>query len=84
MPIALKHQTRGQFLARLRADMRDSIGNRTVHVADRIMAMVGTGDLTDTEVRNEFGYSVAQWNTAKARFNALINARRTLRAAVGE
>ncbi len=84
MALVLKHQSRGQFLTRLRADVRDSTGARTVHLADRIIAMIDAGDLTDAELRAQFGYTVAQWNAAKARFNTLINARRTLAAAQGE
>lgn len=84
MALILKHQTRNQFRARLRADMRDSLGNRTVHLADRIMALISAGDLSDAEMRAEFGLTNQQWNNAKARFNALIDARRTLRAAQGE
>jgi hypothetical protein len=84
MPLNLKHQTRAEFRRRLRADMRDSIGSRTVHLADKIMAMVSDGDLTEAEMRAEFGFTAAQWNAAKVRFNNLINARRTLRAAQGE
>lgn len=84
MPLVLKHQTRSQFRARLRADIRDSVGSRTVHLAGRLMALISDGNLADTEMRNEFGYNAAQWNAAKVRFNALINARRTLRGAVGE
>lgn len=84
MPLVLKHQTRGQFLARLRADMRDSIGNRTVHVADRIVALIDAADLTDAEVRAAFALSSGQWTAAKNRFRNYGTARRTLRAAVGE
>lgn len=84
MPLTLKHQTRAQFRQRLRADMRDSIGPRTVHLADRIIAMVSDGDLTDAEMRAEFGLTNAQWTAAKVRFNRLVDARRTLRAAQGE
>jgi hypothetical protein len=84
MALNLKHQTRAQFRARLRADMRDSIGNRTVHLADRIIAMIQAGDLTDLEMRNEFGLTNVQWTAVKTRFNNLIDARRTIRAAVGE
>ncbi len=84
MPLILKHQSRLQFLTRLRADMRDSTGGRTVHLADRIIAMISDGDLTDAELRAQFGLTVAQWNATKARFNTLISARRTLAAAQGE
>ena len=84
MPLILRHQSLADFRARLRADMRDSSGGRTVHLADRIMAMIQDGDLTDAELRAAFGRTPAQWAALKNKFNTLVNARRTLRGAVGE
>lgn len=84
MALILKHQTRAQFLARLREDYRGSERDRTVHLGDRVLAMIGSGDLTDAELRAAFGLSVAQWAAAKARMQTRVNARQTIRAAVGE
>ena len=84
MALILKHQSRDAFLTRLRDDVRDAAGSRMVHLASRILALIDAGDLTDVELRAKFGKTVAQWNTAKARWQSLVAARNTIRGAVGE
>lgn len=84
MALLLKHQTVGDFIARLREAYRDSQGERTVQLARFIVARVDAGDLTDAELREAFGKTVSQWNTMKTKLRGLQNARNQILSAIGE
>lgn len=84
MALLLKHQTVGDFTARLREAYRDSQGERTIQLARFIVARVDAGDLTDAELREAFGKTVAQWNSMKNKLRGLQNARAQLMSAIGE
>ena len=84
MPLTIKHQSRDEFLTRLREDARNATGSRMVYLAERVLALISAGDLTDVELRAKFGKTVAQWASFKTRLQGLITARNTIRGAVGE
>ena len=84
MALLLKHQTVGDFIARLREAYRDSQGERTVKLARFVIARVDAGDLTDAELREAFGRTNAQWNSMKSKLRGLQNARAQLMSAIGE
>ena len=84
MALLLKHQTVGDFIARLREAYRDSQGDRTVQLARFMVARAEAGDLTDAELREAFGKTVAQWNSMKTKLRGLKNARAQLMSAIGE
>lgn len=84
MALLLKHQTVGDFIARLREAYRDSQGDRTVQLARFIIARVDAGDLTDAELREAFGKTVAKWNSTKTKLRGLQNARAQIMSAIGE
>lgn len=84
MALLLKHQTVGDFVARLREAYRESQGERTVKLARFIVARVDAGDLTDVELREAFGKTTAQWNTMKTKLRGLQNSRNQILSAIGE
>ena len=67
--IELKHQTRDEFLNRLREDYRNSSGERTVYLASFISKGLSSGDLTDAEVRAKFGST--GWADVRTRLNKM-------------
>lgn len=84
MPLNLKHQSTSQFVTRLREAYRNADPERVISLANFIILKVQSGDLTEAELRTAFGKSTSQWTAFKNRMNALINARNTVRSAVGE
>lgn len=84
MDISLKHQTREQFLARLRQEFAASERERCVYLGGRVLSWVQAGDLTDAECRAAWGKTVGQWNALKAAMQSRATARNTVRSAVGE
>lgn len=84
MALLLKHQTKEQFIARLREEYRNSEGERTIQLGKFIVAKLGTNDFSDIEMRAAFGLTTAQWNTLKTKLNARVTASNTVRTALGE
>lgn len=84
MALLLKHQTPEQFLARLRAEYREAVGDRLLTLARYVLNSVAVGDVTDAQYRVAFGRSTSQWTSLKNRMNTLVNARNTLDTAIGE
>jgi len=84
MALLLKHQTVQQFVARFREAYRDSDRERCVQLAKFVIARIQSGDFTQTQVRNAFGLTLAQWNILKTKMDSWIAAYNTLQTAVGE
>lgn len=84
MALLLKHQTPEQFLARLRAEYREAVGDRLLVLTRYVINSVAVGDFTDAQYRAAFSRSTSQWTSLKGRMNALINASNMLNTAIGE
>lgn len=84
MALLLKHQTVSQFVARFREAYRNAERDRVVQLARFVISRIQSGDLTDTQVRNAFGLTSAQWNTLKTKMQNWITADNSIKAAVGE
>lgn len=72
MPIALKHQTAAQFIARFREAYRSAGKERLAQLAKWLLTRLDAGDITDAQARDAFGMSVSQWNSAKVRMTNLV------------
>jgi len=53
-------------------------------IASRILEWIANGRFTDTQVRNAFGLSAAQWTTLKAKMQTLVDNNLVVQSAVGE
>lgn len=84
MALVLKHQTEADFIKRVRETYRNAVGDEAIDVGAYIDAAIQRGDLPDASVRAAFGHNAATWNNARARMRARLNARNTVRTAVGE
>jgi hypothetical protein len=81
---ALQHQTGAQFADRFRGEYRSSVRARCAYMAWWIIRRLAAGDFTDAAVRNSFGMTVTQYNTMKARWQALHDNWDAVIAAQGE
>ena len=84
MALILKHQTAGEFVARLREAYRNSSAEVCVRLGDFILARTQGGDITDAACRTAFGMSAAQWNILKATMRQRVDARNAVAGATGE
>lgn len=85
MAIVLRHQDTRQFLVRLRERYRNASGAYAIHLGERILSYIASGDLTDAQCRAAFdNLTASQWNAIKTRINNRIAARNTVRGATGE
>lgn len=84
MAIILKHQTEQEFLGRLRTRYLQSQGDDTINLAAYVVAAQARGDWSDAKLRAAWGHNAAQWLALKAKFKTLVDARASVRGAVGE
>ena len=77
----MNHATNAELVAFVRAEYLGSNGERTVRVARRMMEWITNGRFTELQVRNAFNLSVSQWNTLKAKMQALISDEDAVNAA---
>ena len=84
MPLALKHQTAAQFIARFREAYRNADKGRLARMAKWLLARIAAGDITDAQARNAFGLTVQQWNTKKTQMTDLVAKNEAVEAAVGD
>lgn len=84
MALVLKHQTLAEFATRLREHYRQLSGEELCEVAKFIVAHIANGDFTETQVRNAFGLTVAQWDVVKVRIQNYADVHDILLSAVGE
>lgn len=84
MALLLKHQTVEQFVIKFREAYRSSEQDKNVMLGEFIIAKIQAAEITDAQCQKAFGKTAGQWNALKAKMNARITARQTLRSAVGE
>lgn len=77
-------QTGAQFLARLREKYRASDRERCAKIARWIVRRLDAGHVTQAQLRNAFGLSVAEWNAVEARLRDLATKLDAVEQAVGE
>jgi hypothetical protein len=76
--------TKADLAAFVRELYRNGAGEQIVRIARWIRRRIAAGDFTETQVRNAFGLTVTQWNTLKAKLQAMDDALATVETAVGE
>lgn len=76
--------TGAELIAYVRAAYRERSREELVPVASRILEWITNGRFTDTQVRNAFGLTSAQWTTLKNKMAALVSANTTIITAEGE
>lgn len=83
MPWPPKHQTVDQFLARVKAHYAQAEGARAAAIAAWLQDAIDDGKVTDTQARQAWGQTQAQWAQAKGRMQADRQALRAVQAARG-
>jgi len=84
MALVLRHQTQAQFIARVREAYRTGDAATVVKIARFLLAKVQSGDLTQTQIRNAFGLTVAQWDVLKVKMQDYVAAADIAASAAGE
>jgi len=83
-PPVFKLLNGAQLLARLRELYRDGKAEQVARVATWLMNRLDAGDVTDLQLRTAFGLTVTQWNTLKAKMQALRADWQAVEQAAGE
>ena len=81
---ALVYATKTDFVPVFRETYRASVREECARLATWILARIVGGWATDTQVRNAFGLTVAQWNALKAKMTTLRDNWAAVQAAAGE
>lgn len=84
MSLILRHQSIQDFVSRFRISYLSSEGTRTVIHARYLMGAFIRGDITETQIKNEFGLNSSQWLALKNRMQELIAAENLINTALGE
>ena len=84
MALPLIHQTETAFYKRLRAAILISIKDRTASLYNFTMNNITLGNINETLLRTEFNMTTGQWTAFKARMNAAVQARNSLKTLIGE
>lgn len=84
MALVLNHQTKAQFLTRLRERHASASGDEAARLSARLADWIDAGDITDAQARAAFALTVAQWSAAKARMTTLRTHYAAVLAARGE
>lgn len=84
MALVLKHATLAQLGAAFRERFKNSEGVETARLAKWLLARIQDGTFTETQVRNFFGLTVAQWNTLKTKITTLRDNWENILIARGE
>lgn len=82
--ITLKRQTLAQFAARMRARYREAGREEAARLATWILNRIDAGHVTDAQVRNAFGLTVAQWNALKTKMTDMRLHYNAVQSAQGE
>jgi len=80
----MNHATNTELAAFVRAEYLGSSAQRTARVARRLLEWVTNGRFTELQIRNAFSLTLTQWNTLKAKMQALIADEDAVMAAAGE
>ena len=84
MALPLIHQSETEFYRRLRAAVLISIKDRTANLYTFTMNNIALGNINENLLRAEFSMSTGQWTAFKARMNAAVQARNSLKTLIGE
>ena len=84
MALTLKHQTTEQWLARFRARYALATRENAAALAARLTSLLDARDLTDTQARNAFGKTVAEWAQLKSRLKEKSDNLSAVKAERGE
>ena len=84
MAFAPKHQTPQEFFKRFREAFREGKRERLAKLAIWLLNRITAGDVTDTQVRNEFNLTINQWNTLKTKMQTLVDNYNSVQSAAGE
>jgi hypothetical protein len=84
MAIILRHATLAQLGAAFRQRYLAAKGPEVFRLATWLVNRINDGTFTETQVRNFFGLSVAQWNNLKAKWQDWKAKYDEMTAAVGE
>lgn len=84
MALTLKHQTAAEFIARFREAYRSADKERLARLAKWLLERIAAGDITDTQARNAFGLTLAQWNTKKTQMTDLVAKCDAIQSAQGD
>lgn len=84
MALILKHQTIEQFVTRFREAYRNSEQEQNIRLGEFIISKIQAAEITDVQCQKAFGKTANQWNKLKADINKRIDAKNTIKAAVGE
>lgn len=84
MALNLQYQTAAQLADKLRLRYLKSSREECARIARWILDHIDNGDFTDTQVRNAFGLTVAQYNALKTKWTNLRTAYNAVQSAQGE
>lgn len=83
--LTLLHQTGAQFVTRFRAAVAAASREEACRLAWWLLRRIAAGHITDTQARNAFGMTAAQWTTFKTnKLQPRSDAWDAVLAAVGE
>jgi len=84
MALVLKHATLAQLGAVFRERFKASEGVETARLAKWLLERIQDGTFTETQVKNFFELTLAQWNTLKTKIQTLRDKYADVLAARGE
>lgn len=84
MALDLKHQTKAQFLSRLRVKYEAAQGEQACRLATWLTDAIDAGDVTDAQARAAWGMTTAQWASLKGRMTQARQSWRAVEAMRGE
>lgn len=62
MPLSLKHQTKVQYLRRLRERLRAAEKLEACRIASRMLKHLSDGDVTQAQMETAWGMTAAEWS----------------------
>lgn len=65
MALTLRHATAAQLAAAFRERYKAATGIEAGRLANWLLSRIADGTFTETQARNAFGLTAAQWNTLK-------------------
>ena len=65
MPLELKHQSKVQFLVRLRRRYREARGLDACRLAARMLALLDSGDVTQAQMLNAWNMTAQGWSNRR-------------------
>lgn len=81
MALNLRHQTKVQYLRRLRDRYRDASRMEACRLANKILAHLSDGDVTMVQMQNAWGMTAAEWAAKAAQLKTKANKWTSYKAA---